>query len=268
MWSRLRRSINGHLWLLGLWLLCASDVQARQALFAAMYDAPPFIMARSTVTSESDAEGIDWELLQELASRSGIDIYPLRYPLGRALKDVGSGKMDIITGLTLQMANQYQLGHLEQPYYQCHVRFYATAALAPKIHRYQDLSGKIIGHVRGADYFHTFDQDRSLRKSAVNHLHQLPGKLLRQYNQLIIAQDCQMDYLLAKLGLQQRIQPTRYDPGIPVSLYVGYSRQTLSASTVSRLNQALRDMLAEGWLQQVADSYIHPLRSPVTPALP
>lgn len=245
-------------WLFCLLVAYLLPVQARDALFAAMYDAPPFIIARSTLTSESDVEGIDWELLQELAARSGIDIYPLRYPLGRALKDISQGKMDIITGMTLEMANQYQLGHLDTPYYQCHVRFYARPELAQRIVRYEDLFNRTIGYVRGADYFPTFDQDRRLKKSAVGNIHQLPGKLLRQYSQIIVAQDCQMDYLLSQLGSQQQIVVTRYDPQQTVNLYIGYAPKALDSQDLERLNRALQQLVAEGWLQHMAYDYIHP----------
>ena len=81
---------------------------------------------------------------------------------------------------------------------------------------------------------------------------------MRQYSQIIVAQDCQMDYLLSQLGLQQQIVVTRYDPQQTVNLYIGYAPKALDTQDLERLNRALQQLVAEGWLQHKAYDYIHP----------
>ena len=80
-----RRFISG--WgLLALLLMCiTTPLQAKKMLFAAMDDWPPFIIDTNSISSDSGFDGIDRELLQELSTRTGIDIYLLRYPFVRAL---------------------------------------------------------------------------------------------------------------------------------------------------------------------------------------
>ena len=64
------------------------SAQGRTMLFAAMDDWPPFIINTNSVSSDSGFDGIDRELLQEMSARTGIQIYLLRYPFARALRDM------------------------------------------------------------------------------------------------------------------------------------------------------------------------------------
>ncbi len=231
---------------------------AKAKLFAAMDDWPPFIIDTGSVSSDSGFDGIDKELLQELAARSGVEIYLLRYPFARALQDLKTGRIDLITGIAKTPERERFIGYLSQPYYHCSVAFYALPALAERIRRYQDLEGVEIGYVRGSVYFEPFDSDRRLRKDPVLNESQLPGKLLKGRDQVFIGTDCQVDYALTQSGLVGRIIKTDYQPNQGVALYIGYSKAAGIENEIARLDSALTTLVAEGWIKRMADSYFHP----------
>lgn len=238
--------------------LGGTPVQAKRVLFAAMDDWPPFIIDRVSLSSDSGFDGIDRELLQELSVRSGVEIRLLRYPFARALQDLQTGRVDLITSLAKTPARSRFIGYLSTPYYQCHPTFYALPALAKQVRRYADLDGKTIGYVRGSAYFEPFDGDLRLRKNGVLNENQLPGKLLKGRNQLFIGSDCQVDYALREQGLSDKIVPTRYRPEQTVDLHIGYSKAAGIDAEVALLDKALATMVAEGWVAHLINGYLPP----------
>lgn len=240
-----------------LLMFMSLPVAAKKTLFAAMDDWPPFIIDTNSLSSDSGFDGIDRELLQELSSRTGIDIYLLRYPFMRALQDMQGGRVDLLTSLAKTPARSRYIGYLSTPYYQCHPAFYGLPALAKQVRRYADLKGKTIGYVRGSVYFEPFDSDASLHKNAVLNESQLPGKLLKQRNDLFIGTDCQVSYALHEMGLSQQIVATTYQPDHNVDLYIGYSKAAGIEQEVALLDKALAEMIAEGWVARLVNSYFY-----------
>ena len=232
--------------------------RAKDVLFAAVDNSPPFLMTKKSITSDAGVDGIDWELLQELSYRTGVQIYPLHYPLMRALKDMQAGRVDLITSLYKTQKRSEYIGYLDTPYYSCHVQFYASPELAKRVHTYGDLYGKSIGYLRGAEYFPQFDSDKKLTRHPVTTVHQLPGKLLKRYDQLFIGTDCQINYMLKDMGLSEAIVPTQYNPGYKLDLYIGYSKTANIGDKLPALNNALAELVAEGWVDKVAQSYMNP----------
>ena len=241
-----------------LCLLLSSGAEAKRVLYAAMDDWPPFIIDSDTLSSDSGFDGIDKELLQELSARTGIEIHPLRYPFARALQDIQAGRVDIMTSLSKTAERSQFIGYLRTPYYQCHTAFYTLPALALKIRSYDDLYGKPIGYVRGFAYFEPFDSDSRLIKHGVSNENQLPGKLLKQRDQVFVGADCQVDYVLKNMGLTGKIVPALYRPMQSFDLYVGYSRRAGIEKEAVQLDKALAEMVLEGWVAKLINSYLSP----------
>lgn len=239
-------------------MMLSPTADARRVLYAAMDDWPPFIIDTDSVSSDSGFDGIDQELLQELSARTGIAIYPLHYPFARALQDMQSGRVDIMTSLAKTPERARYIGYLSTSYYQCHTAFYALPAVAMQIQRYEDLYGKKIGFVRGSAYFEPFDSDSRLIKNGASNENQLPGKVLKQRNQLFIGADCQVEYALQSMGLTGKIVPTRYDPEKQIDLYIGYSKAAGIEKEAAALDKALGEMVAEGWVAKLINSYLTP----------
>lgn len=244
-------------WLVLLFL--SSPLQAKQVLFAAMDDWPPFIIAKHSVASNSGFDGIDWELLQELSARTGIEIYPIPYPFARGLKEVEAGRIDLITSVVKTAERSKYMGFLPTPYYHCQTAFYAQPEMAAQIKSYEDLYGKRIGYTQGSSYFEPFDSDRKLLKKPAINENKLPLMLLKRNEQLFIGTDCQVDYALKVLGLSGQIVPTFYRPNNPVELHIGYSKAAGIEQEAALLEKALKAMVAEGWVDKLADSYFQPV---------
>lgn len=242
-------------WLALLLLSLSHPLSAKQVLFAAMDDWPPFIIAKHSVASNSGFDGIDWELLQELTARTGIEIYPIPYPFARGLKEVEAGRIDLITSVVKTAERSKYMGFLQTPYYHCQTAFYAQPEMASQIKSYADLYGKRIGYTLGSAYFEPFDSDRKLLKKATINENKLPMMLLKRNEQLFIGTDCQVDYALKVQGLTGQIVPTLYRPNQGVELYIGYSKAAGIAPEVARLEKALKEMVDEGWVDKLADSY-------------
>lgn len=236
-------------------LFLTHPLQAKQVLFAAMDDWPPFIIAKHSVASNSGFDGIDWELLQELTARTGIEIYPIPYPFARGLKEVEAGRIDIITSVVKTTERSKYMGFLQTPYYHCQTAFYAQPELASQIKSYDDLYGKRIGYTLGSSYFEPFDSDKKLLKKPTLNENKLPFMLLKRNEQLFVGTDCQMDYALKEQGLLGQIVPTFYRPNNPVELYIGYSKAAGIEAEAALLEKALKEMVAEGWVDKLADSY-------------
>lgn len=239
-------------------LPCAS-LQARQVLYAAMDDWPPFIIEKRSLASDSGFDGIDWELLQELSARTGIDIYPIPYPFARGLKELQVGRVDLITSVIKTEERSKYLGYFQTPYYECHAAFYAQPEMAVKIRSYDDLYGKRIGYTLGSAYFEPFDSDKKLRKSPSLNENKLPFKLLKRNDQVFVGTDCQVDYALSEQGLRGQIVPTIYKPDQRIELYIAYSKAAGIEKEAALLDKALSQLVAEGWVKKLANGYFNPV---------
>lgn len=67
-----------------------------------------------------------------------------------------------------------------------------------------------------------------------------------------------MDYLLIKNGLSDQIVKTAYRPTQAVNLYIGYSKAAGIEREVLRLDAAMTQLIAEGWVQRLARNYFGP----------
>ena len=69
------------------------------------------------------------------------------------------------------------------------------------------------------------------------------------------------------MELLTEIVPTRYDPGYSLDLYVGYSKAAHIDDKLPLLDQALTQLVAEGWVERMAKTYFEPQANvPETPA--
>ena len=77
--------------------------------------------------------------------------------------------------------------------------------------------------------------------------------------------------MLREMGLLTEITPTRYDPGYSLDLYVGYSKAAHLDDKLPLLDQALTQLVAEGWVARMAQTYFEPqiqLPATATPTPP
>ncbi|BBP81283.1 MULTISPECIES: substrate-binding periplasmic protein [unclassified Pseudomonas] len=241
--------LSGLLWLL-LGITCAS-AEERPPLRVMTDYWPPFRME-----GEGGAlHGLDIDLLNEIARRTGLRFDVQRAPWARGLAALQSGSADLMTGLARTPERERYIDYLPTPYYACAPRLYGTPELARRITRYEQLRGPTIGYVLESAYFQPFDSDAGLHKSGVSNEQQLLEMLLRGRLQLVIGTDCQVDYELRDPRLAGRIVRTGYQPDTRTELFIGFTQQQSLAEEKDRIASALQQMLDEGWVKEAARRY-------------
>ncbi|SDH62015.1 substrate-binding periplasmic protein [Pseudomonas panipatensis] len=199
--------------------------------------------------------GLDMDLLAELERRTGLRFEVQRAPWARGLAALQSGAADMMTGLARTPARAHYIDYLPQPYYACAPRLYGSQEVAPSIAHYDDLRGRTIGYVLESAYFEPFDSDTRLKKFGVSNEAQLLQMLSLGRLQLVIGTDCQVDYERRDPRLAERVVRTRFQPESRTDLYIGFSRQRPLVAERQLIEEALRQLLAEGWVQRAAGRY-------------
>lgn len=236
----------------GCLLLALQGMAAERAPLRVMTDYwPPFRMA----DADGRLVGLDMDLLAELERRTGLRFEVHRAPWARDLAALQSGSADLMTGLARTAERERYIDYLAQPYYACAPRLYASQEMARRINRYQDLHNHTIGYVLESAYFEPFDSDRELTKFGVNNEAQLLQMLRLGRLQLMIGTDCQVDYALRDPRLAGRVVRAGYQPDNRTDLYIGFSRQRPHDAERQLIEQALQQMIADGWLREAASRY-------------
>lgn len=236
--------------LLLITLLCFSTLIAKEEILIPTDDWPPFRM-----TNENIYSGIDFDLLEELSKRLNMQTNFRHYPWARSLANMKNGTVDMITGIALKKERQEYIKYSSIPYYSCSPVFYTQKGLGQNIKTYNDLKKYLVGYVNNSAYFKQFDNDKTLQKRAVTNEQQLLKMLALKRMKVIIGTDCQADFEIAKLGLQNQVEKTSYRPEKRIDLYVGISRKSTLINKMDEINSVLKNIIDEGKVKEFASKY-------------
>lgn len=145
--------------LTALLLFAAPPVRA-QEVRVLINDAPPYRMIES-VNGARHYTGIYIDILRLVASDLGLTLAFVEMPFARAFRAMQAGDGDIMLGPTRSPDREAYLHYLEPPLPR-ETKVFVQQRLAEPVRRYEDLSGKTIGVLRGAAYFDRFDADPTL----------------------------------------------------------------------------------------------------------
>ncbi len=128
------------------WPVIAARAAEPAPLRVGWGDYPPF-----QVRGARGAEGLDVELLEQLAAAAGERLQWLRLPFARQLSDLASGELDVVASAT-HAPERLAIGDYTAPYRQERVALLTLSSGAPVLHRLADLKGQPvrIGMIRGA----------------------------------------------------------------------------------------------------------------------
>lgn len=211
---------------------------------------PPFRM----LAQDDQFYGLDIDILRRLQARSGIELELRRVPWGRALKQMQTGQADLMIGLAHTRERAAFIDYLQPAYYQCNPAFYGKAAAVGPLRSYEALKGKVVGYVLNSAYFAPFDGDGQIDKHGVPTEEQLLRMVERGHLPLMIGTDCQVDYALSRRN-DANLVKADYRPPHPVVLYLGMSKRSPHHSLGPELAQALREMVASGEVETLAQPY-------------
>lgn len=213
-------------------------------------DWPPF-----RISTEHGLIGLDLDFIDEVARRIGADLKVSKMPWGRALTSMQSGAVDVMTGLAYRDERAQYIAYTDTPYFKCSTAFYTVAGLGDNIKTYEDLADQQVGFVLHSAYFDRFDNDTSLDKVGVAQEQTLIDMLMRRRVGVMIGTDCQVDYFIKEQGFAGKIEKTSYVPGNSVDLYLGVSRKSGWVEQLGVLNEVVRELVNEGFVDEIAQDY-------------
>lgn len=213
-------------------------------------DWPPF-----RISSDAGLIGLDLDLIEEIARRTDTGLRVIKMPWGRGLASMESGAVDVMTGLAYREERAKYIAYTDTPYFKCTTAFYTVAGRGDQIRSYEDLYRHQIGYVLHSAYFERFDADQGLDKVGVPQEQTLVDMLVKGRFAVMIGTDCQVDYHIERLGLSEAIEKTPYNPGNKVDLYLGVSKRSDWAARLDELNEVVRELLEEGFIDKVAQEY-------------
>jgi len=237
--------------LLGLAVTVTLLLPARaDELVMATDDWPPF-----RISNEQGLIGLDLDLIDEIARRTGSSLTVAKMPWGRALTSMQTGDVDVMTGLAYRDERAEYIAYTDTPYFKCTTAFYTIAGQAQKIKSYEDLAQHQVGYVLHSAYFDRFDNDVSLDKVGVAQEQILIDMLMKRRFGVMIGTDCQVDYFIKRQGFAGKIEKAPFNPGNAVDLFLGVSKKSGWVDKLDLLNQVIKDLIDEGFVDKISQEY-------------
>jgi polar amino acid transport system substrate-binding protein len=200
--------------------------------------------------------GLDIDLLAELSRRTGIVFDIQRYPWARALSEMETGHVDMMTGLAFSDERAKFIDYIRPSYYSCHPAIYGPQKIADSVKTYADLGKYSVGYVLGSKYFEPFDSDQTQQKKSYTTEDQLMKVALRGRQELFVGTDCQVDYDLKLRELSAQVHKAPFRPEHTTELFMGFSRLSPNLALKSKIEQAVQQMQDDGTVLRMASIYL------------
>lgn len=208
------------------------------------------ISANETIIRAAVAEefkgGLQSHYLKYIANQLDMDIRITTMPFARRILEVQKGNLDIIVGLDYSQQRTKELIFIYPAYEKLSFRFFALNSRSNDIKNYEDLIGKIIGVIRGAQYYVGFEQDKSLKKYNLKSLDNGINMLLHGRIDLLIHYEESTLAMLTALNVADRISKTYYQPKHSNEHYIAISKK----SPLVNKQQQLKVIIEKGIKQQ------------------
>lgn len=234
-----------------LLILSVSLVAGAQAetVRVAVYHEPPFAEYKD---GKFVGENID--LAHLFAKSINAEVVFLSCPFIRCMSLVKKGEADMIFGVKRTKEREQDFAFLDQPYSIQHfpLQFYTLKSRPIKINSYQDLTGLVVGTIRGSVYYSDFDKDNSLTKVSVTSSQQLLDLLMKErIDTFIEREDSLTPWLKQDIKYQQQIVSNPYSYDKQVGVHLALSKNSFIYQYRDRLSHNLRQFLTNGALDKV-----------------
>ncbi len=217
---------------------------------------PPWI-----IVEQEEVTGINIELIKEVARRAGLTLTFKICPWKRCLKMMETGEGDLMTSLLKRPEREAYMYYVEPPYKTKSTKtFYVKKGNGETIRSYEDLYALQIGVVRGTKYFEPFDSDPKLNKDGVASDVQNLRKLENGRLDGLIGTESNIDYLIFKQGLQGKFDKTTFRWDRKLDVYMAISKKSPYARQLQAFNDIVSDLVAEGYVNQIIESFYKPAK--------
>lgn len=199
--------------------------------------------------------GIDIDVLDLFTEKMDIKLRILRIPWSRCLNLMKTGKLDMMTGLAYTEERAKYIHYIKIPYYEVAPAFYVYVGNRDMVRSYSDLYKYSIGYVRGSSYFEPFNSDSKMNKRPVSYEEQLVQMLVRRRIAVIVGTDRQVEYDVARLGYNHKIEKTHYIPDAKTPLYFGLSKKSPFIKQRDNVRIAVDELIRSGIIEKAASKY-------------
>ena len=207
---------------------------------------PPFGM----FDGAGHAAGINPDLAVLLSRESGIALESMMVPYPRAMAMMASGEGDLV----ISISNSH-LDALVRPLaYVFSGEVVVIGRPGLRLNSLADLRGKVVGHIRGAEYLPAFDSDDAIHKHETISYQQSVQMLLEGRYDAMIGFRPAIFYTLRSLGKPRSVLgPVLHVGEREVALYI--SRKAARQEAAEPLARAMNALRERGAVKAVLDRY-------------
>lgn len=216
---------------------------------------PPYTIFHADGT----VEGVDVELLREMARRLKVKIKIVEVPWVRCLVDMEKGSADILSAALKRAEREKYMYYLEPPYIEYSTKcFYVKKGSGIVIKKYADIYKYKVGMTRGSAYFPQFDDDERVNKVVVADTNQLIKMLLAEHIDVFIGTEEVIEYFILTNKNYDRslFKKAAFEYKLKTPFYFTVSRKSPFMRRVPEMEKILRDLHKEGFIQRVKDKYL------------
>lgn len=196
------------------------------------------------------AAGVFADLAVLLERETGIAMDVILAPYPRALAMVKSGEADLVGSIP-----NNALAPLAEPLASVFKsEVVAIGRAGSSFNSLAALHGKVVGHIRGAEYAPAFDQDAAIRKYETNGYQQSIQMLLESRYDAIVGFKRSIFYALRSMGLARSVLGQPLHLGEREALLF-MSRKTVNPAAAAALAQAMNSLRERGVVKALIDHY-------------
>lgn len=206
------------------------------------------------------AGGIDVELTEALFQEVGVVPEFTSCPWARCLDMLEIGQIGFTSGILKRPERQEYLTYIDPPYKTSSSKVFYRLRTSKDIETIDDLNGLAIGIQRGSKFFPAFDDNDNLKKVTVandkfNFLKLAQGRI-----QTVLTTESQGDYLIAMLGLQNKVVKSTYRHDTVNQVYFAISKHSPLHRLVPQFNEAARRLRDNGTFDRIIRDYFKSLK--------
>ncbi|GAA0405008.1 transporter substrate-binding domain-containing protein [Cocleimonas flava] len=205
--------------------------------------------------------GVYIDIIKEVILRSGIDIDLEPYPHERLLQYLEDGKLDGAIGLYKNKEREQYAVYVDIPIAWSSMRIFVKKEDLSSITGLNDLSGKVIGKIRGVSF--NKDLEKAIEEGQFTieetaTYEQSIKKLLAGRIDVLIAPNFSTQYLLREMGVSEEISllPLYFEPVRPV--YILFSKPSIITDKMGmfeKMIDVLTDMEYEKTFEEIQRNF-------------
>ncbi len=215
------------------------------------------ILTIRSAVPEEFKNGLHSKYLVYFADKLSAKLEISTMPFARRLHQLKTGKLDLMVGLQRTEHREDEYIYIFPAYETLKHRFYSLKENSVGIAKYEDLYGKKVGINRHSKYFPVFDDDKNIEKYPLTTLNQKIKLLLHKRVDAFVHYEESTLPALKKLGLEDQIVKTYYQPEHDNQHYLVLSSQSSLIPIKTKLENIIKAAIKNGDLRNIRREHYH-----------